>query len=288
MSLKGNLKNWAGFFGTFALIFYLSSRPGGNTPLLPFANSDKAIHFFIYFILGFTYTRAVYNQNRFWRLARRWLILGLVLAPCFAVFDEWHQSFIPGRSVDFWDGVFDVLGFSLAMLTFELAQRTALRKRFLPLAEMRRNIWLYRLQMTWAFWVILFWDFYFYSFPLSSSSFTYHFGLETFLLLWQMMCWALLGLVWARFWLWESWWQAKSQNKLWLFFGYATGGGFLAFETVWRWHNQLVLDLVFLHSFAFGIYTVFFALYHWGWQQIQRHQIPKATPDAPACELPDQ
>ena len=287
MMLKDNLKNWTGFFGVFALIFYLSSLQGGGMPLLPFADSVKAMHFFIYFILGFTFTRAIYNQSRYWRLQNRWMILAFVMAPSFAVFDEWHQSFVSGRSVEFLDGVFDVLGFSLAILTFALAQRTALRKRFLPLAEMRQNIWLYRLQLTWAFWLILFWDLYFYSFPLRSSNITKAMGQQSFLLLWQAACWIILAVLWARFWLWESWWQAKSQNKLWHLLGYSCGLLFLLLESICRWQAQTALNWVLLQSFAFCIYTVVFGLYDLGWWQMQRHQMPKPEPEAPACELPN-
>ena len=286
MRIKNNLKNWAGFFGAFALIFYLSSKQGGSTPLLPFVDSDKALHFSIYYLLGFTFTRAIYNQSRFWRLGHRWLLVGFIVAPGFAIFDEWHQSFVPGRSVEWLDGVFDVLGFAVAILTFELAQRTQLRKRFLPLTEMRDKILMYRLQMCWSFWLVIVWDLYFSAFPLRNSTLTNYFGKEAFLIIAQTMVWALQGILWARFWLWESWWQGKTQNQIWVFVGYIFGLICIGLEGVLRWRNQSLQMFWVLQGFEICGYTLAFALYDWGLKKLQHSQPAKHETEAPACELP--
>ena len=59
----------------------------------------KTAHMVVYAVLAFL----------IWRINPNWRII-LVLATCFAVSDEVHQLFIPGRTGRVLDVVFDVLG----------------------------------------------------------------------------------------------------------------------------------------------------------------------------------
>jgi VanZ family protein len=67
-------------------------------PLFP--GCDKLAHFIEYLILG--------AALRYWSGdgRKRFLAGGII----FAVLDELHQAFIPGRQASFWDVVADVLG----------------------------------------------------------------------------------------------------------------------------------------------------------------------------------
>ena len=87
---------WAG------VIFALSSRSTLPTPAL-FPGFDKAAHFGAYALLGFLLARGAAAS----RLGPGWV---LALGLLYGASDEYHQSFVPGRTVDAWDWVADALG----------------------------------------------------------------------------------------------------------------------------------------------------------------------------------
>jgi VanZ family protein len=67
---------------------------------------DKLIHFTIYAIFAFLLARSVSEVASRWRAA----LLVIVIAMVFAAADEWHQGFIPGRSMELADWQADCLG----------------------------------------------------------------------------------------------------------------------------------------------------------------------------------
>ena len=71
---------------------------------------DKFGHFGIYGLLG----TLVCRQGRGWRAA----IGSLIVVSAFGASDEWHQSFVPGRSTDFRDWVADTSGAALAIVLY--------------------------------------------------------------------------------------------------------------------------------------------------------------------------
>jgi len=89
------------------LIFYLSSQPGIDAPML-FPGQDKLFHLVVFGILGFFVMGSLpaapdgYRQRQLW-----WVALAVML---YGVSDEFHQHFVPGRSVEFFDVVADALG----------------------------------------------------------------------------------------------------------------------------------------------------------------------------------
>lgn len=89
------------------MIFLASSRSRVAAPDLHILPVDKVAHFGIYGLLGTLLCRT----GRDWR-AGMWAVLG---ASVFGVSDEFHQSFVPGRSVDVLDWAADTLGAALAV-----------------------------------------------------------------------------------------------------------------------------------------------------------------------------
>ena len=64
----------------------------------------KMAHFFLYFCLG------VLSINAWcWRKKRSWLV-ALFFCFFYAATDEFHQSFVPGRSAEVHDVLLDTLG----------------------------------------------------------------------------------------------------------------------------------------------------------------------------------
>ncbi|MGH2593701.1 MAG: VanZ family protein [Longimicrobiales bacterium] len=109
-SMNSSLGRWAPAVFWMAFIFFLSSRSSfpdlGVKPLV-----EKALriagHFIQYAVLAFLVSRAnaPNGERSNWRI-------GLVLAWCaaYAVSDEWHQSFVPGRDASAFDWGVDMLG----------------------------------------------------------------------------------------------------------------------------------------------------------------------------------
>lgn len=88
-----------------ALIIAASSRSRVAAPGI--SNIDKVGHFLVYGLLA----TLVCRLRPGWRGA----LIGLFAASLFGVTDEWHQSYVPGRSSDAMDWVADTLGAALAV-----------------------------------------------------------------------------------------------------------------------------------------------------------------------------
>jgi VanZ family protein len=90
-----------------AAIFVVSGIP--NLGPLPANTSDKAAHFAAYALLGALLARAVagavwagYTRTSVWKA---W-----TFATLYAVSDELHQTFVPGRTASLGDGLADSIG----------------------------------------------------------------------------------------------------------------------------------------------------------------------------------
>jgi VanZ family protein len=73
-------------------------------------NSDKLVHFMVYGLLA----TLVCRLGRGWQGAA-WALLAV---SAFGATDEWHQSFIPGRSCELGDWIADTLGAAVAVLLY--------------------------------------------------------------------------------------------------------------------------------------------------------------------------
>lgn len=105
-----------------ATIFYLSSQ---HTPELDlgFSGQDKLLHLGAYGLLGTLLLGGMARHADGYR--PRQVIAAIVLAALYGCSDEWHQSFVPGRSMDGLDLVADAVGALLGALALRtLAQRS--------------------------------------------------------------------------------------------------------------------------------------------------------------------
>lgn len=88
----------------------------------------KLAHFSEYAVLGMLSVRAFAgSENDFIR--RRWFQVAVFLILCYALLDEFHQSFVPSRTASIYDSAIDVAGGLTALLIFRAWQsrRKALR-----------------------------------------------------------------------------------------------------------------------------------------------------------------
>ncbi len=103
-----------------AVILVLTSVPGADLPRVFLPHADKLVHATIYGVLGWLTARAMVPPSR---LARTALIV-IVSVSLFGALDEWHQQFIPGRSMELFDWFADTLGAATGFV----AGATALRQ----------------------------------------------------------------------------------------------------------------------------------------------------------------
>lgn len=101
-------------------LFYFSSQPGTSIPMLR-PPLDKVLHFIAYFVLGASF--CLWIRGARWQ-KRPWPHLLLVLLACavFGLTDEFHQSFVPGRSVSLGDLLADLCGSLIAALLYMLTR----------------------------------------------------------------------------------------------------------------------------------------------------------------------
>jgi VanZ family protein len=115
--------NTSRFIGPFLLWLFPDLSESGLAAIQFLTR--KAAHFTEFAILGFLARRAfVTSSNVF--IQRRWFELGLLLIVCYALLDEFHQSFVPSRTASIYDSAIDVAGGLSALFIFMLYDK---RKR---------------------------------------------------------------------------------------------------------------------------------------------------------------
>ena len=103
------------------LIFGLSSI--SRYPEIPHwvFNLDKFIHTIEYYILGYLLMRVLVTSPRS-VFAGSPAVFAIVFGMLYAISDEWHQSFVPGRYASVYDVLFDILGVVLAAVTYRIVR----------------------------------------------------------------------------------------------------------------------------------------------------------------------
>lgn len=106
-------------------IYYLSSLHGADLPE-PFPGFDKLLHVALYFGLGLLTLRALACWSGL--ITRHTVVLAVLMAALYGVTDEWHQSYVPGRTTDGWDLCADILGALFGALAYVMLNQYLLRR----------------------------------------------------------------------------------------------------------------------------------------------------------------
>ena len=104
------------------VIFLFSAQPSSDLPIFGWADSivKKGGHAIGYALLALSYWRGLDFKEQ-----KRWL--AWLLAMLYALSDEYHQSFVPGRFASLWDVIiFDNPG---ALISLWLANKYIKQKR---------------------------------------------------------------------------------------------------------------------------------------------------------------
>lgn len=108
--MKLFFKYWLPVLLWAVFIFLVSSLPGKDIPGL-FWGQDILFHIFEYAVLALLLSRALKN-SRFFSLSNKPMRLSLVIISClvYALSDELHQYFVPGRISCISDLIIDGMG----------------------------------------------------------------------------------------------------------------------------------------------------------------------------------
>ncbi len=107
------------------LIFVLSSIPDLSGPDLGFGWQDKVKHFGFYGIYGILLVRAFYFQGWSLSLQKHAFRASVIFGVLYAISDEIHQYFVPGRQMDAMDVLADALGIAvLGLLYWKIVLRS--------------------------------------------------------------------------------------------------------------------------------------------------------------------
>jgi VanZ family protein len=88
-----------------------------NLPDLAWKFTDKAVHFFVFGLLGWLMTRGFAIAKTSW-LQKHPVKFALLIGCVFAVSDELHQYYVPGREAELFDLVIDCSGIFLFALYY--------------------------------------------------------------------------------------------------------------------------------------------------------------------------
>lgn len=104
---------WLPVMAWMGLIFFLSAQPDLPHPDTGWADFlvSSLAHTFVFGVLALLWGRALGERPGALRLA-------LVLTLLYALSDELHQAFVPGRVPDLWDLACDAMGAGLALLAW--------------------------------------------------------------------------------------------------------------------------------------------------------------------------
>ena len=103
------LRYWLPVIVWCGLIFVQSAYPTpGKLPSWP--HFDKVLHLCGYALLGGLVCRALETIGSMRERRMRRFLVGLVFAALYGLTDEWHQSFVPGRSATVGDALADLVG----------------------------------------------------------------------------------------------------------------------------------------------------------------------------------
>jgi|GEM_PF-684108 len=115
-SFKRFLKYWLPVIVYAIIIFHFSSLPGEEIPVI-FSYQDLVFHILEYALLSFLVIRALKAYNPGGSRVRRFL-LALLICVFYAIIDEFHQSFVPGRCASVIDVTYDSAGVFLSTIFY--------------------------------------------------------------------------------------------------------------------------------------------------------------------------
>jgi len=102
------------FWSWLLTIWILSSLPSANLPDYQIFSLDKVLHFGVYFVLGTFFSFYLLRRKAQPRKCLLWF--GVLILSALA--EEYHQAYIPGRSVSVYDFLANASGLIVAVIVW--------------------------------------------------------------------------------------------------------------------------------------------------------------------------
>ncbi|HOU35869.1 MAG TPA: VanZ family protein [Candidatus Omnitrophota bacterium] len=106
--VAARMRYWSPVLFFMGYIFYTSCQSGADIPDL-FSNQDIVYHFLIYALLGLSFARALRFEKPSAGLLKI-ICVCAVFGLLYGFSDEFHQSFVNGRSSQAFDVAIDTIG----------------------------------------------------------------------------------------------------------------------------------------------------------------------------------
>lgn len=100
------------------LIFLISNQQNIKLPDIGFDLIDKFMHLFAYLIFGLTLIYGIYKSVNLSSIKEFFILF--TFGSVYAITDEIHQYFVPGRTCDIFDILADITGIVLSYFIFYL------------------------------------------------------------------------------------------------------------------------------------------------------------------------
>ncbi len=110
-------------------LFVLSSIPDLSPPDLGFKPQDKFYHLIFYMVFGFFIKRSFYNMENRKFIQVNASLFTLLFGAFYALSDEIHQFFVPGRFMSFGDFAADTLGLLIGIFIFNKLEPFLIRRK---------------------------------------------------------------------------------------------------------------------------------------------------------------
>jgi VanZ family protein len=138
LKLRNFLKYWLPVILFLGLIFFFSSRPTPTVSAVDWGDFlfKKTIHFFEFGTLSLLFYRVFHNTTS-WTI-KKVALWAIVLTVLYAVSDEFHQSFIIGRTATVRDVMIDITGAIFALISLW---------KLLPKAPEKLKTWVKKLDL---------------------------------------------------------------------------------------------------------------------------------------------
>ena len=112
------IKYWIPVYVWGCFIYFLSSLPSPPGPPFEIPFLDKISHLIEYIILSYLLKRAFCASSNL-KLNAHSQLLAMAIAILYGISDEFHQHFVPNRSVEGLDLLFDSIGAVLGSFIYK-------------------------------------------------------------------------------------------------------------------------------------------------------------------------
>lgn len=104
-------------------ILVLTLAPGKSVPDLSIFSYDKLGHGFIFFVLAFLLISGLYANLKDSVKRKNAVFVGAIIAAIYGFLIEAVQSIIPDRSMEFYDGLANIVGSFLGLMLFYIRNK---------------------------------------------------------------------------------------------------------------------------------------------------------------------